>query len=98
MSLEVELETDLFHVSYDPKKLTLQRILKTIQKEGFQAEVTSRTMVVPSGVARGAPRPPLARSTGARMDLKGLPEDLRQSFGRARREKKQLLVVFHGPG
>jgi hypothetical protein len=30
---------DRFHITYDPKKLTLEEILETIRKHGFEGEV-----------------------------------------------------------
>lgn len=37
--LDVDLEKDLLHISYDPKKVTPEGMVETVRKEGFEANV-----------------------------------------------------------
>jgi hypothetical protein len=41
LSLDVDLQKDLFLISYDPKKLTPEVMLETVRKQGFDGEIAA---------------------------------------------------------
>jgi hypothetical protein len=84
--LEVDLKKDLFHISYDPERVTTDRMLETICKRGFQGEIVKDASASPATPGK------------LRRDLTRLPEDLRKEVQKAKQEGKPLLLAFHGPG
>jgi hypothetical protein len=38
-ALDVDLEKDLFHIVYEPKKLTPRRIVEVVAEQGFEGTV-----------------------------------------------------------
>jgi hypothetical protein len=84
--LDVDLTKDSFHVTYDPQRVTPERMLETVRAQGFRAEV-----------AKGAP-PAAAPATRAPRDLSRLPKSFQGAVRQARRGHKPLLLAFHGPG
>ena len=84
--MEVDLKKDLFHISYDPERLTTDRMLETIRKQGFQSEIVKNASAHPSPPGK------------VRRDLTRLPEDLRKEVEKAKEDGKPLLLAFHGPG
>jgi hypothetical protein len=43
VNLDVDLEKDLFHISYDPAKLTPEQMLDAIRKQGFEGKIVPET-------------------------------------------------------
>lgn len=84
--MEVDLKKDLFHISYDSKRLTTDTMLETIRKQGFQGEIVKNASANPPTVGK------------VRRDLTRLPEDLRKEVQKAKKDGKPLLLAFHGPG
>jgi hypothetical protein len=41
VDLDVDLQKDLFHITYDAQKLTPEVMLETVAKQGFQGEVVA---------------------------------------------------------
>jgi hypothetical protein len=39
LELDVDLEKDQFHITYDAQKVTPARMLETVEEQGFQGEV-----------------------------------------------------------
>jgi hypothetical protein len=39
VSLDVDLKKDVFDITYDPKKLTPERFLEVVKKEGFEGTI-----------------------------------------------------------
>jgi hypothetical protein len=37
--VDVDFPKDLFYITYDPEKLTVEKILETVRKEGLEGEV-----------------------------------------------------------
>jgi copper chaperone CopZ len=85
-SLDVDLKKDRFRISYDPERVTLERILETIREQRFPAEV------VPALPAAIFP------TKATRRNLARLPDLLQRAVQQARKDNKPLLLVFHGPG
>jgi acetolactate synthase regulatory subunit len=82
----VELKKDLFRISYDPSRVTPERMLETIRRQGFRAKVVTDTFANASSAGN------------ARRDLDRLPEKLRKEVQKAKMQDKPLLLAFHGPG
>lgn len=80
------MKKDLFHISYDPERLTTDKMLETIRKQGFQGEIVKNVSANPSTPGK------------VRRDLTRLPEDLRQEVQKAKKNGKPLLLAFHGSG
>jgi acetolactate synthase regulatory subunit len=76
----------LFRIDYDPDRVTLDRMLETIRKQGFRGEVVKDAAAS-------------TQTTGKiRRDLARLPDDLRKEVQKAKRAGKPLLLAFHSPG
>ncbi len=84
--LSVDLEHDSFHVDYDSRQVSVERMLDAVLEHGFQGRVVD-PLPVPDEVA-GA----------AHWSLDDLPEELQEPVDRARKEGRPLLLAFHGPG
>lgn len=79
------LEDDRFDISYNPRQTTSASLLETIRQLGYEPEIVETT----SGAVRAATD---------RIDLERLPPRMADTFARARRSKKPILVRFEGPG
>jgi hypothetical protein len=84
--LDVDLKKDSFRVTYDPQRVTPERMLETVRAQGFRAEVV-----------QGTPQA-AAQATRVRRDLSRLPTAFQGAVRQARRDRKPLLLAFHGPG
>jgi hypothetical protein len=82
----VDLKKDLFHIGYDPARVTTDQMLETIRKQGFQGEIVKDTAASDRTAAK------------VRRELGRLPEELHKEVQKARREGKPLLLAFHAPG
>ena len=80
------MKKDWFQVTYDPGRVTPERMLEAARAEGFRAEV------IPDAPVAATPAP------AVRRDMTRLPETLRQAVRQARKDGKPLLLAFHGPG
>jgi thiol:disulfide interchange protein len=84
-SLEVDLTKDLFRITYDPERVSPERMLEAVGKKGLQAEVVKDTAVI------------LAKVSRVHRNLGRLPTELRRVVEEAK-GKKPVLVAFYGPG
>jgi thiol:disulfide interchange protein len=84
--MKVDLKKDLFHIAYDPKRVTPQRILEAIASKGFRSEV----------VIEGFAAPPAEPKVG--RDFGRLPAEFERAVKQAKKANKPLLIAFHGPG
>jgi thiol:disulfide interchange protein len=79
------LKKDLFRVAYHSAHVTPERILETVRAKGFRAEI------VPNAPATASP------TRAQRRNLGRLPGQLQEAVQQARKERKALLLAFHGP-
>ncbi len=86
MSLKVDLKKDLFHIAYDPARVTTDRMLETVRSKGFRGEVVKEGPSAPTTEEK------------RRADLARLPSEFKQAVEAAKNANKPLLVAFYGPG
>jgi hypothetical protein len=84
--LEVDLKKDQFRITYDPERVTPERMLEAVRKQGFRGEIVKDA----SGSASSPGK--------VHRDLTRLPDALRKDVQKARQDGKPLLLAFHGPG
>jgi hypothetical protein len=82
--VEVDLADDRFDIAFDPKRASVEGMLRAIRKLDYQPAVvaapTEKTVVA------------------ERVEAGDLPADMRRLLGEAKASNKLLLVEFTGPG
>ncbi len=82
----MDLKKDQFRITYDPERVTPQRMLEAVRKQGFQGQVVKDAATHSQTAGK------------VRRDLARLPEALRKEVQKARQDGKPLLLAFHDPG
>ncbi|MCI0460993.1 MAG: hypothetical protein L0Z62_28940 [Gemmataceae bacterium] len=49
---DVDFQGDLLYITYDPKKVTPEEMLETVQKQGFQGQIVPGNPNEPDAPAR----------------------------------------------
>ena len=83
-AIEVHLADDRFDATFDPTRVSVVELLRTIRDLGYEPALVE------------APTEPTV--VAERIDTAALEEDLRALFAEARAKQKLLLVEFSGPG
>jgi thiol:disulfide interchange protein len=86
VSLKVDLKKDLFHIAYDPQRVTPDRMLEAVRSKGFRGQVV-----------KAGPSATFAEQK-VRRDLGRLPAEFERTVKEAKEANKLLLVTFHGLG
>jgi hypothetical protein len=81
--VEVDLADDRFDIAFDPKRASVEGMLRAIRKLDYQPAVvaapTEKTVVV------------------ERIEASDMPADIRRLWSEALASNKPLLVEFSGP-
>jgi hypothetical protein len=82
--VEVDLADDRFDIAFDPKRASVESMLRAIRKLDYQPAVvdapTEQAVVVD------------------RIEVGDMPADMRRLWSEAKASNKLLLVEFSGPG
>ena len=80
------MKKDQFRITYDPERVTPERMLETVRKQGFAGQVVNDASA--------------SQQTAGKVhrDLARLPDELRKEVQKAKQDGKPLLLAFHGPG
>ena|GEM_PF-6404704 len=80
------MKKDQFRITYDPARVTPERMLETVNKQGFRGEIVK-------GASASTSTPGKVHRDQARLS-----DALRKEVQKAKKDGKPLLLAFHGPG